>query len=78
MCKQIWQQGPAEQTLAYTLPITNYPQFILNQYQEVGQKPVHTVTAKKKAIKRVLYVFFRLLTHSHIMTRFDASGKQAF
>ena len=28
------------------LPIANYPQFILNQYQEVGQKRAHTATPK--------------------------------
>ena len=30
------------------LPIANYRQFILNQCQEVGQKPAYTVTPKKK------------------------------
>ena len=28
-------------------PIANYPQFILNQYQEVGQNPAHTATRNK-------------------------------
>ena len=25
--------------------LANYPQVILNQYQEVGQKPTHTATS---------------------------------
>ena len=29
------------------LPIANYPQFILNQYQEVNQKPAHKATQRK-------------------------------
>ena len=33
-----------ELTCAYVLPIVNNPEFILNQYQEVGQKPAHTAT----------------------------------
>ena len=27
--------------IPYFLPIANHPQFILNQHQEVGQKPAH-------------------------------------
>ena len=46
ICKQTRQQGPAEYTWTYFLPITNYLQLILNQYQEVGQKPAHTPTLK--------------------------------
>ena len=30
----------------YFLPIKNYPQFILNHYQEVGQTQAHTTTPK--------------------------------
>ena len=37
---------------AYFLPIVNYPQFILNQYQEVGQKPAHTVKVEKWSMSR--------------------------
>ena len=54
MCKQIWQQGPAELTWAYFPPITNYLQFILNQYQEVGQKPLHSATPKKQVVGKYL------------------------
>ena len=38
--------GISEKTCAYFLPITNYPQFILNHYQEVGQNPAHTALPK--------------------------------
>ena len=48
MCMQIWQQGPAELTWAYFLPIVNYPKFILNQYQELGQKAAHSATPPQK------------------------------
>ena len=55
MCKQIpvWQQGSAERTCAFLLPMANYSQFILNQYQEVGLKAAHISTPKKNAIKKV-------------------------
>ena len=43
----MWQQGPAKQNWAYFLPIANYAQFILHQYQEVGQKPFYSSTPKK-------------------------------
>ena len=32
----------------YVLPIADYPQFILNQYQEVGQKPGHTASPQSE------------------------------
>ena len=38
----------------FFLPIANYPQSILNQYQEVGQKPVHTDTPKKIIITQTI------------------------
>ena len=41
-------RGPPKQTWAYFLLIANYSLFILNQYQEVGQRSTHTVTPKKK------------------------------
>ena len=34
--------------MAYFLPIAEYPQFILNQYQEVGQKPSTYRYAEKR------------------------------
>ena len=40
-------QGPGKQTRAYFLPITNYNQFIMIHYQEVGRKTAHTATLKK-------------------------------
>ena len=40
-------QRPAELIKAYFLPIANYPQFILDQYQEVGQKPARKFMTKK-------------------------------
>ena len=40
--------GPLNKHGQYILPIANYPEFIMNQYQEVGQKPVHTATKKKQ------------------------------
>ena len=33
------------------LPIANYLQFILNQYQEIGQKQAHKATPKKETNK---------------------------
>ena len=38
--------GAFEKTWAYFLLVTNYSQFILNQYQEVGQTPAYTATPK--------------------------------
>ena len=32
----------------------NYPQFILNRYQDVGKKPAHTDTPEKKGIQHSL------------------------
>ena len=36
--------------MAYFLPIANNPQFILNQYQEVDQKPVLTTELCRKKL----------------------------
>ena len=38
---------PNKHSHVFFLPVANYPHFILNQYQEVGQKPAHTPTPKK-------------------------------
>ena len=48
MYKKTWQQGPDKYAWAYFLPIAMYPQFILNQYQEVGQNPTHSTTPKSQ------------------------------
>ena len=40
--------GAGQIKQAYFLPIANYRQFILNQYQKVGEKPANTATPKKK------------------------------
>ena len=42
------------------LPIANYPQFILNQYQEIGQKPGHTATLKTEQKIQVIQVGMKL------------------
>ena len=43
---------PVERRCAYFLPITNCPQFIFNQYQEVGQNPARSATPKKRSLKK--------------------------
>ena len=40
--------GAGQIKRAYFLTIANYRQFILNQYQKVGEKPANTATPKKK------------------------------
>ena len=48
MCKQIWQQGPAEKTWTYFLPIANCPKFIEKSVPRSSQKQAHTATSKIK------------------------------
>ena len=43
------------------LPMTNYPQFILNRYQEVGEKPTHNATPKNTVIEPNIYSRYRLI-----------------
>ena len=48
MCKQVSSSGPLNKHVhLYFLPIANYYHFMLNQYQEVGQKPGNTEKQKK-------------------------------
>ena len=43
------------------LPITNYPQFIQNQYQEVGQKPAHTALPQKTLCFNIWFILAETL-----------------
>ena len=53
------------------LSVANYPQFILNQYKEVDQKPAHTPTPQNPIISddihsqlgSIFYIHSLLLTY---------------
>ena len=47
--------GDCKINMRVLLPIANYPQFILNHYQEVGQKPSHIATTNKTYNKIMRY-----------------------
>ena len=44
-----WEWSVAQERVI--LPIANYPQFILNRYQEVDQKHAHTAVSKNNLLK---------------------------
>ena len=63
-------RGPPNVHTHTFLPITNYRQFILNQYQEVGQKPAHSATGTKTHSQRIcVYISFWVLHTSEVKCR---------
>ena len=46
---------PPHLNMGILLPALNYPKFILNQYQEVGQKPCHLAKPKNRMQTEILW-----------------------
>ena len=69
---QVWQQGPAEKKKTWThfLPMANFRQFTLNQYQKVGQMPAHTSTPKNNVITQYLLRALRV-SHSFLAVKVE-------